>query len=661
LLVAAGRGRIVLEYVRGAGWETVMPDRVYALLVGVNDYGPEIGSLDGCLNDVDLFREYLDHHVDRAALAVEVLKNSDATRANIIGRFRSHLGQARSGDVALFQFCGHGARWASNAAFRESFPDGRDEGLVCHDSRRPGGYDLADKELAVLIAEVAANGAHAVVLFDCCHSGSGTRGADAVRGLKPRLTHEVTIERPLESYLDGHYARSRDRREPLFVPTGRHILLAACERGQLAQESTGHGVFTSTLVDVLMKSGGELSYADLFVRCRAAVRSRTFDQDPQFETYDRFDAGAGFLGRPLTRTSRARYLAYCDQGAWTVECGAINGVPNEPEITVTLALYPESNPTTAAGTARAVQVGVQRSEIELEFDSTESARYIAEITSLPAAPMPVAFAGDEGTRSAVEEALNQRGVHVSLVGARDAAGYALTARDGRLVLTAVGRDLEIGFVTVTGNAVVRAAASLAPALKHLMQWERGLKLQNHRTAMDSSEVDFVYVERLDGGGERAYDGTEAVLAYTCAGGRWRKIHGRLRVRNRTEQTLSLVLAYFSEAYGIHILSNEPIAPGDTWMTVWGDGPSDDFYLEDGVDQSVERFKLVVATEKVDDFLLAQPALTPGDEYGATRAVESVQPLRKAVHTNEWFTKDFHIRVLRQPAGPSVDRQGHFRG
>ena len=31
-------------------------------------------------------------------------------------------------------------------------------------------------------------------------------------------------------------------------------------------------------------------------------------------------------------------------------------------------------------------------------------------------------------------------------------------------------------------------------------------------------------------------------------------------------------------------------------------------------QSIERFKLVVATEKVDDFLLAQPALTLGDEY-----------------------------------------------
>ena len=44
----------------------------------------------------------------------------------------------------------------------------------------------------------------------------------------------------------------------------------------------------------------------------------------------------------MTRTTRSRYLAYCDQGAWTVECGAINGVPDQPETVVALALYPEA-------------------------------------------------------------------------------------------------------------------------------------------------------------------------------------------------------------------------------------------------------------------------------------------------------------------------------
>ena len=308
---------------------------------------------------------------------------------------------------------------------------------------------------------------------------------------------------------------------------------------------------------MLEKSGGELSYADLFVRCRAAVRSRAFDQDPQFEAYDRFDAGAGFLGRPMARTSRGRYLVSCDQGAWIVGCGAINGVATEPEITVALALYSEADETTSVGTARVVQVGPHKSEIELDFDSTESARYVAEITSLPAAPMPVTFAGDEQTRAAIEEALKQHGVHVSVGGERDAARYALTAREGRLSLTSVARDVEIGFADAAGSTHPRAAAALAPALKHVVQWERTLKLQNPRTAMDRSKVELAFVEQMDGGSERLYDGGEATFTFTRVNGQWRQIRGRFKVRNRTEQTVFTVLAYFSELYGIYILPTDP--------------------------------------------------------------------------------------------------------
>jgi hypothetical protein len=622
-----------------------MPNRVYALLVGVNDYGADIESLDGCLNDVDLVHDYLRQHVEPAALAVAVLKDAEATRASIIGRFRSHLGQARGGDVALFHFSGHGARWASSAAFREAFPDGRDEGLVCFDSRRPGGYDLADKEIAVLIAEVAGQAAHVAVVLDCCHSGTGTRGVDAPRGVKARLTREITTERPLESYLDGHYARLRDAGQPLFVPAARHILLAACERGQLAQEAPGHGLFTRTMIDVLAKSGGQVSYADLFVRCRAAVRAQAVDQDPQFEAFDRFDAGAGFLARPMTRATRPRYLASCDLGVWTVECGAISGLPGEPEAAVALTLYPEDDPATPAGTARAVLVGPRTSDIELDFESAESARYVAEITSLPAAPFPLAFAGDDATRVAVEDALTGSGMPVSLVGAGGAA-YALAIAGGRLTLTAVARDAGIGFVTLAGRPPAAAAASLAPAVTHVARWERRLALQNHRTAMDPSTVDLVYVERLAGGGEQTHSGPEATLSFAVAGGEWRRIHGRFRVRNRSGQALSMVLAYFSEAYGILVVGRETVAPGEAWLTLWGDGPDDFFVLPDGVEASVERFKLIVATEKVDDFLLAQDELTLGDEYGVSRATEAVPPPRK-VFTNEWFTKDARIRVVRR--------------
>ena len=121
----------------------------------------------------------------------------------------------------------------------------------------------------------------------------------------------------------------------------------------------------------------------------------------------------------------------------------------------------------------------------------------------------------------------------------------------------------------------------------------------------------------------------------------------MKVRNRTGQTLHVVLAYFADAYGIYTLANEAIEAGDGWMTVWGDGPRDNFYLNDGADESLERFKLIVSTENIDDFLIAQPVLTLGAEYGDTKGIESIQPPRKSVYKNEWFTTDFHIHLVRR--------------
>ena len=74
---------------------------------------------------------------------------------------------------------------------------------------------------------------------------------------------------------------------------------------------------------------------------------------------------------------------------------------------------------------------------------------------------------------------------------------------------------------------------------------------------------------------------------------------------------------------------------------------DNFYLDDGVDESLERFKLIVSTENIDDFLIAQPVLTLGAGSGDTKGIESIQPPRKAVYKNEWFTTDFRIHVVRR--------------
>ena len=121
-----------------------------------------------------------------------------------------------------------------------------------------------------------------------------------------------------------------------------------------------------------------------FVRCRAAVRTRADNQNPQFEAYENFNSWSGFLGRKASHTAR-RYSVYFDAKNWKVNAGALHGLPTEAEKSVGLALYAEDDATRFVGNASSTIVGAQDSELQLHFDGDTSTRYSAEITSLPVA------------------------------------------------------------------------------------------------------------------------------------------------------------------------------------------------------------------------------------------------------------------------------------
>ncbi len=631
-----------------------MSTRVFALLVGINDYPAGVPKLSGCLNDVEHFRGYLQRAVGKQ-LAIEVLKDAEATRDNVIRLFRSHLGRAGAGDVAVFHYCGHGAQSASAPAFREFFPNGLDEGLVCIDSRTPGGWDLADKELAVLIGELARNDAHVAFVLDACHTGSATRSVDAFAGLRSRLTHGVGAARPLESYLGGHYARLLAKGDGLGIPSARHILLAACERTQEAKESPidQRGVFTSTLLEVLEKSAGTLSYADLFVRCRAAVRKRAADQDPQFEPAGHFDAWSGFLGS-AGALAGPRYSVYFDAGAWKIDAGAIHGLPDEPEQPVGVVLYDEDDPTRTAGTAQTVEVGAQQSFLALDFKSASDARYRAAITSLPVAPLLVHVAADGGVRDELRAALQRDGaLCAALTDEAGAARYQLQVQARALALVQRETGLLIQAAELDAGQAARAADALRPAIKQVAQWERLLGLRNRSSQIDASLIDFACSEPAEAGGEFVHAGEDVTLESVKRDGEWSEIKAKLRLRNRSGRTLHMLLAYFSPAYGVQVLSNDPVESGDAWVTLYGDDPSHAFRLVEGheTEETIDRFKLIASTERVDGFLLEQEDLELGSTVPATRAIGSVKAKKKA-RSQDWVTKSLRVRV-----SPRLDEVG----
>nr|WP_293109750.1 caspase family protein [Okeania sp. SIO2F4] len=236
--------------------------KIYALLVGIDQYAPdsEVPTLKGCQNDIKAIEAYLKDQIagEWELFEPRILTNEQATRQGIIDGFQEYLCQAGSNDIALFYYSGHGGQQKTPEELLHLDPDNLNETLVCYDSRSPGGYDLADKELKYLLAKVAEKDPRVIVIFDCCDAGAGTRDVEGVR-----LAPEDTRDRPLSSFIFAQDETFKNllltssevdqKKTRLDLPRGKHILLAACRDYQYSKEYKGddgepRGVFSYSLL-----------------------------------------------------------------------------------------------------------------------------------------------------------------------------------------------------------------------------------------------------------------------------------------------------------------------------------------------------------------------------------------------------------------------------
>ncbi len=624
--------------------------KVYALLIGIDSYPEGTRSLEGCVNDIADVEDYLTQHY--SDLALLKLTNADATYANVIAQIRGHLGQAGKDDVAYLHYSGHGARSAAAPEFLRFDGDKRDEGLVCQDSRLDGKFDLADKELAWLISELAKNEPHIAWLLDCCHSGTGTRDLDGASKAGVRGVGEGNFPRQIETYLEGQYAGARSAGAPIVIPQSRHILMAACDKDETAKEDLVHarGIFTKSLYDVLRETSGDLSYAELFGRARVRVGEyvRTVNsgtQRPQFETIAGFDGWQGFLGRARV-IGRKTYIVGKQGEVWSADCGALTGLPLSPAMPVTLALAAENAPDTVLGTAKVTRIGATKSDVVPDFAADPAARYLATVTSLPAAPLRVFFKGEDALRAEIVRVLQADPMLTAeLVGADSADdGYVLTVEDGRLVLFRT--DDEVTAATFALDDKVKWGPALIDALAHVAQWRRMLALSNPGTQLDPSKVSLIYAQKLPDGTERIHQPPACTLAVSRRGdGTWGGVSGELRLSNHTARPLYYVLLHFGDDYSITVEAADQVAPGGdphVLMRTMRNGtstPQTSFWLTNG-EVAVEQLKLVLTTEPSDTFRFTLDKLASDRGMGSD---EEMLAATKAID-DEWFTIPLTVRV-----------------
>ena len=664
---------------------------IYALLVGIDEY-LNVSPLQGCINDITAIKEYLEGRVDTDGyqLHLRTLLNKDATRQAVIDGFRQHLCQAGSNDIVLFYYSGHGAQEQAPKEFWHLEPDRLDETLVCYDSRFEGCWDLADKELTKLIAEVSAKNPHILVVLDCCHSGSGTKNPVIPTGVR-RAPIDYR-ERPLDSFIFSltelkQLVGSHNSEHPTGwnLPKGRHILLGACRDIEEAREcivnSIHRGAFSYFLLDTLQSTNGKLTYRDLFERANSLVRNQfknqSKTQSPQLEVTHPGDELQYFLNGAIAERTPYFIVKHDLDLGWVIDGGAVHGVqePSGNEKTL-LALFSFDsntedlrNPSKSISEAEVTQVLPHQSVVEISgIKNLHHDNYFkAVITSLPLPPLGVYIEGELAGADLVLQAMQSAGLN------NKPSAYVCEQNERTAQLRLLCRNKQYlisrssdnrSLVPELNGYTLENAYQVIERLEHIARWTNVVKLQSSSTSQIQTgdvEMKLIFADR------NLVQSSEIRLEYKKQQGEWRSPAFRLKLTNKSKKILYCALLNLTNRFAISApfftTGSVRLKPGEeTWA-------SDADFLElevpdelykRGINECKDIIKLIVSTAEFDARLIIQERLdidrpktrsSPSPHQSTLeRLMNRVQyrDIKPTTHgrIDDWYTEEITITTVR---------------
>ncbi|KDQ52440.1 hypothetical protein JAAARDRAFT_483966 [Jaapia argillacea MUCL 33604] len=340
----------------------------FALIIGINKYRCEdISNLRGAVPDANAMKDYLEKDLQVPSHQICVLRDGNASRSAIIREFQALQkdSRIRPGDPILIFYAGHGCRVKAPPGWAHGSVDGKVEGIVSQDYDGKGVHFIPDRTIGELIEGIARNkGDNITVIFDCCHSGSGTREPDhSIR------CAEIQYEIPAN--LDQHiWGTDIDTRGSATLPDFRHtglsshILLSACSAGEFARERRQCGRFTAALLKLLQTVGvAKLTYRDVLT----LIDSDTIpDQNPQCEGVhqDRL-----LFQTTVPTVQRPYYFVRLEDCHYVMAAGSAQGVTKD----ATFAVYKDKESllkTPVLGTLIADEVEAFSTTMALPLDAT---------------------------------------------------------------------------------------------------------------------------------------------------------------------------------------------------------------------------------------------------------------------------------------------------
>jgi len=252
-----------------------------ALCIGINDYPGTGSDLAGCLNDANDWVEILKKH----GFSVTKLLDKAATGKGMRDAIRSAIADAKSGDLVVVQYSGHGS-FVPDMDSDE--PDGTDECLCPYDVREKG--PITDDELFDLYSAKQPD-VKLLMISDSCHSGSVAKFAPITT--PPTVRASNAPQRKVRFLPPAAFLSEREvgklgswRAIRRSSPPGRYaaLLMSGCQDTEYSYdayfEGRPNGAFTFVALRALSSLSPDATYDEWFRAIREALPSQQYPQTP---------------------------------------------------------------------------------------------------------------------------------------------------------------------------------------------------------------------------------------------------------------------------------------------------------------------------------------------------------------------------------------------
>ncbi|KAF8594925.1 hypothetical protein BDV93DRAFT_576869 [Ceratobasidium sp. AG-I] len=463
---------------------------LHGLFFGIDEYeSPSYHNLSGAIQDVNNMVDYFHHDLGVPLEQLTIRRNSEATRSRIISDIQalSNNPLIKKQDPIVIYFSGHGC----TPKRPQNWPV--IQAIVAYDSNTPD-LDgeligvIPDYTINVLLGQLASRwGDNITVIFDCCHSGSGTRvelEGRAIRGVDTKDVPPLTDSDDSEILPAGSAVLSGRVQRGL----GTHVLLAACAPDQKAGDTKEGGEFTIALIEVLRKLGASnLTYK----RCIQELRlPRNLNrQDPQCEGCH---INRRFFDASTSAFNRAFIGIAPKQDHYMLDAGAAHGITvgSTFQIYCSNIFELDANPT--LGIARVTDVQYKTSYLQSINLQPGASNLQTSTSDVPNVPLPryalqIGVGSEEVLQVHFTEAISKRfennvswreafnstegSVHTFVHSEKDTAQMIVDIKDESKVTFQTGNEManKLG-LSCLSYAVPAVITEVLPVLRAAAKW-----------------------------------------------------------------------------------------------------------------------------------------------------------------------------------------------